>query len=226
MPIGEQEVYSAGVKACDVPGWAYRNVLSSLAEQCEQLIALLNGLLLVSADAEKSSSRREPVDLAALAFEAGEMFAPLAEEKGVQLVTDICVPVTVAGDRSRLGQLVTNLLDNAIRFTDSGGTVTLQVDGVADRAILRVSDTGFGIPAVHLPHIFERFYQEDAARSAGGFGLGLSICRWIVKAHGGTIEARNGEVKGAEFRVVLPLRSVATSQPETASTIASGEVLG
>jgi signal transduction histidine kinase len=87
-----------------------------------------------------------------------------------------------------LRQLVTNLLDNAIRSTEPGGSVTLRVDGFADRALLRVKDTGIGIPALDLPHIFERFFQVDAARCSGACGLGLSICRWIVKAHGGTIE--------------------------------------
>ena len=167
----------------------YRNVLASLGEQCERLTALVNGLLLLArADAGEVDIRREAVDLAALACEVGEMFDPLAEEKGIQLVTDTRSPVTVTGDPSRLRQLVTNLLDNAIRFTEPGGSVTLRVDGIADRAMLRVKDTGIGIPAMHLPHIFERFYQADAARSSGGCGLGLSICRWIVKAHGGTIE--------------------------------------
>ena len=105
----------------------YRNVLASLGEQCERLTALVNGLLAAGAGGcrAKSSIRREAVDLAALACEVGEMFDPLAEEKGIQLVTDTSAPVTVTGDPSRLRQLVTNLLDNAIRFTEPGGSVTL-----------------------------------------------------------------------------------------------------
>ena len=83
--------------------------------------------------------------------------------------------------------------------------MTIHVEGVADRAILRVTDTGIGIAAEHLPHIFERFYQADAARSSGGCGLGLSICRWIVKAHGGTIEARSTPAEGTVFTVTLPM---------------------
>ncbi len=102
---------------------------------------------------------------------------------------------------------MTNLLDNAIRFTEPGGSVTLRVDAIKDWATLRVKDTGIGIPAVHVPHIFERFYQADVARSSGGHGLGLSICRWIVKAHGGTIELKTDEDIGTEFIVRLPLKS-------------------
>jgi heavy metal sensor kinase len=199
----------------------YRNVLASLGEQCERLTSLVNGLLLLArADAGEVLIRRETVDVAALACEVVEMFDPLAEEKGIRLFTHSSSPVTVAGDPSRLRQLVTNLLDNAIRFTEPGGSVTLRVDRSADCATLRVTDTGVGIPTVHLPHLFERFYQADVARSSGNSGLGLSICRWIVKAHGGTIEARNGEVKGAEFTVVLPLRNANSSRPETALIIA------
>jgi signal transduction histidine kinase len=112
--------------------------------------------------------------------------------------------LTVVGDPSRLRQLVTNLVDNALRFAEPGGSVTLRVDGEADRAMLRVTDTGVGIPAEHLPHVFERFYQADGARSSGGCGLGLSICRWIVAAHGGTIGAASGAAEGTVFTATLP----------------------
>jgi signal transduction histidine kinase len=95
--------------------------------------------------------------------------------------------------------------------------VALRVEGEADRAILRVTDTGIGIAAEHLPHIFERFYQADAARSSGGCGLGLSICRWIVKAHGGAIEAESGEGQGMEFTVALPLATAEGMQPSVAA---------
>ena len=78
--------------------------------------------------------------------------------------------------------------------------------------MLRVKDTGIGIPAVHLPHVFERFYQADAARSSGGCGLGLSICRWIVKAHGGTIEVDSRGLQGTEFTVDLPLSTITCVQ--------------
>jgi heavy metal sensor kinase len=183
----------------------YRNVLASLGEQCERLTALVNGLLLLArADAGEFPIKRDLIDLSALACEVGEMFDPLAEEKGIQLVIDKNSPVTISGDASRLRQLLTNLLDNAIRFTGPGGSVTLEIDAIADQVILRVKDSGIGIPPAHLPHIFERFYQVDAARSSGGCGLGLSICRWIATAHGGRIEAVSGDARGAEFTVTLP----------------------
>jgi heavy metal sensor kinase len=184
----------------------YRRILASLGEQCDRLTALINGLLLLArADAGELVIKRESIDLASVAVEVVEMFEPLAEEEGVRLAAEAANPVTIAGDPSRIRQLVTNLVDNAIRFTEPGGSVTLRVEGLAHCAILHVTDTGIGIAAEHLPHIFERFHQVDAARSSGGCGLGLSICRWIVKAHGGTIEARSASGDGTVFTVTLPM---------------------
>ncbi len=183
----------------------YRNILASLGEQCERLTSLIDGLLLLArADAGELAIRREPIDLASVATEAAEMFEAVAEERGVRLVAELAGPATIPGDASRIRQLVTNLVDNAIRFTEPGGSVTLRVNAVANSATLLVTDTGIGIPAGDLPHIFERFYQVDTARASGGCGLGLSICRWIVEAHGGTIDVRNTPGKGTVFTVALP----------------------
>ncbi|ODT97836.1 MAG: hypothetical protein ABS79_06875 [Planctomycetes bacterium SCN 63-9] len=186
------------------PG-AYREVLASLGEQCERLTALVNGLLLLArADAGEMTVRREPVDLTSLAVDVAEMYEPLAEERGVWFRSECGPPVPVAGDPARLRQLVTNLVDNAIKFTEAGGTVTLRVEEAAGQARLVVEDTGGGIAPGHLPHVFERFYQADPARSVGGSGLGLSICRWIVEAHGGSIEAKSDNGPGSTFVVTLP----------------------
>jgi heavy metal sensor kinase len=197
----------------------YRNVLASLGEQCERLTALVNGLLLLArADAGEVAIDREPVDLARVAADVVEMFEPLADERGIRLTAETDGTATVAGDPSRLRQLVTNLADNAIRFTEPGGRVTVAV-GVETpeaRAVLRVADTGIGIPPEHLPHVFERFYQADAARASGGCGLGLSICRWIVKAHGGRIDARSKPGEGTEFTVNLPLIPAGQGEPHDA----------
>jgi signal transduction histidine kinase len=151
------------------------------------------------------------------------MFEPLAEERRILLITDAPAPVAVRGDAARLWQLVTNLVDNALRFTESGGSVTIAVQKVGDRAILRVTDTGAGIPAAHLPHVFERFYQADSARTLGGGGLGLSICRWIVNAHGGSIEAVSLEGKGSTFTVILPLTAAIPARDADATERASLE---
>jgi heavy metal sensor kinase len=183
----------------------YREVLSSLGEQCDRLTSLVNGLLLLArADAGEVNLECSPLDLAALGADVVEMYEPLAEERGVCLSSETASPVSVIGDASRIQQLVTNLVDNAIKFTGPGGSVTLQVQHDEASARLIVQDTGEGIATTHLPHVFERFYQASPARSAGGYGLGLSICRWIVGAHGGDIHVRSTEGLGTTFTVTLP----------------------
>jgi signal transduction histidine kinase len=100
--------------------------------------------------------------------------------------------------------LVTNLVDNAIKFTEPGGAVTIRVERADEHTRLVVVDTGIGISQERLPHIFERFYQADPARSSEGVGLGLSICRWIAEAHGGSIQASSEPARGSTFAVSLP----------------------
>jgi two-component system OmpR family sensor kinase len=187
---------------------AYRDALVSLGEQCDRLTTLTNGLLLLArADAGQVELRQEDVDLTAIASDIAEMFEPIAEEQGVTLVLRPSAAVLLQGDQSRLRQLTTNLLDNAIKFTEPGGTVDIAVETQDGRAILRVADTGTGIPAEQLPYVFDRFYQASPARSSGGSGLGLSICKWIADAHGGSIRAESILHQGSTVIVSLPLAS-------------------
>jgi heavy metal sensor kinase len=191
----------------------YRSVLASLSEQCERVTGLVNGLLLLArADAGEVDLRRESVDLAALVADIVDTYAPFAEEHGVALVARSS-PAVIFGDSSRLRQLVINLIDNAIKFTGSGGTVTLHVEPGDTHARLIVRDTGEGIPESSLPHIFERFYQVSSARSSGSCGLGLSICRWIVEAHGGSIEVKSREGSGTSILVTLPIARPNSPEP-------------
>ncbi len=114
--------------------------------------------------------------------------------------------VSVMGDASRLQQIVGNLLTNAIKFTPSGGCVTIALERDDRSARIIVSDTGTGISADFLPHVFERFRQGEGARGQGGLGLGLAIVRRLVELHGGTVQAYSaGDGKGAVFTVTLPL---------------------
>jgi signal transduction histidine kinase len=187
----------------------YREVLWSLGEQCEQLTALVNSLLILArADAGEVEVLRKPADLASLAGEVAEMYGPLAEEHGVELRWECRRPIPVLGDASRLRQLLTNLVDNAVKFNEPGGAVTLRIELADDQARIVVADTGVGIASEHLPHIFERFYQADPARSSSGSGLGLSICRWIVEAHGGHLDVESAPGSGSTFTVVLPAPSL------------------
>jgi signal transduction histidine kinase len=117
--------------------------------------------------------------------------------------------VLVCGDRDRLRQVVLNLMANAIKYTKPGGTVTASLSKDENGAVLSVRDTGLGIPADDLPHVFERFYRGDKSRSrskdGAGFGLGLSIAYWIVRNHGGEIEVKSKVNRGSTFTVRLPL---------------------
>jgi signal transduction histidine kinase len=124
-------------------------------------------------------------------------------------------PVEIDGDQDRLKQLLLNLVDNALRHTPDGGTVTLDLTRTDREAIIRVRDTGAGIAPEHLPHIFERFYRIDSARSreAGGTGLGLAISQEIAEAHGGRIEVESTLGAGTTFRVILPASEPAPEVP-------------
>ena len=114
-------------------------------------------------------------------------------------------PVTASFDRDRIRQVTTILLDNAVKYTPGGGRITVTVRRVADRVELAVADTGIGIPADDLPHIFERFYRVDASRAAGGTGLGLAIAHQIAEQHGGTLTVVSSPGHGSTFTLTLPV---------------------
>src|SRR5205823_9361078 len=147
------------------------------------------------------------LDFAELARTTADQMKLLAEEKRISLASDGREPVEVEADPSRLKQVVVNLLDNAIKYTPEGGNVSISVTRRDHRAILEVADTGLGISANDLPHIFDRFYRADKARSRqmGGTGLGLSIVRSVCQAHGGQVTVNSTEGGGSRFRVAMPL---------------------
>ena len=171
------------------------------------------------ADAGRVELRCEPLDLQALCQQMVEYIAPLAEQREQTLVYNAPEPaktddgeeddlVIINADVQRIKQLLLNLLDNAIKYTEPQGSIALGLKVEAQTAVLTVTDTGRGIPAEDLPHIFERFFRRSAKtadRSASGFGLGLSIVKWIVDAHGGSITAQSEVGKGTTFTVRFPL---------------------
>jgi signal transduction histidine kinase len=147
------------------------------------------------------------VDLNALVQESAAVFEPLMEEKSVQLLVQLPPQrAAVNVDRSRIRQVLHNLLANALRHTPSGGQVTIAVAQPAGRLRLTVQDTGEGIAPENLEHIFDRFYRTDPSRSreTGGSGLGLAIVKAIVEAHGGEVTASSGGVgRGTRFTIFL-----------------------
>jgi heavy metal sensor kinase len=186
----------------------YRSALESLREDATRLSRLTSELLnLARADAGRQTLDREPLNLRTIIEEVLESMQPLAHAVGVTLARRMRTDLMLAGDQTRLTQLLVNLVDNALENTPRGGSVTVEAESQGRRAVVSVRDTGVGIAPDHLPHIFERFYRAETARSraAGGVGLGLAICRWIVEAHGGDIEVTSRVGHGTTVTVHLPV---------------------
>lgn len=169
-----------------------------------KLVATL--LTLARADANRLELNKETIDLAGIVRSVGAEFGPLAEMKKISLKVVSGSPLDVMGDRERLHQLLVILLDNALKYTRPAGTVTLASSRQGHSAVIVVEDTGQGIPPEDLPHIFDRFFRGDKARSrdTGGTGLGLAIAGWIVEQHGGTIRAESIAGQGSRFIVAIP----------------------
>ncbi|MGA5298336.1 sensor histidine kinase [Nucisporomicrobium flavum] len=186
------------------------DTLTVLRTQTGRLRRLAEDLAAVSlAEERRVDLHPEPVAPAELVGAAVAAAAPRYAAAGVALDAGAAAGLpSVDADPQRLGQVLGNLLDNALRHTPAGGSVTVTADLAADRLRLQVADTGEGIPAEHLPHVFERFYRADSARdrARGGSGIGLAIVRAIVSAHGGAVSAHSdGPGRGATFTVTLPL---------------------
>ncbi len=192
-----------------------RDTIGSALEETQRLSKIVASLLAISR-LEAGEARVQPVrlDFAELARTTTDQMKLLAEEKRISLTSDGSEPVEIQADPSRLKQVVVNLLDNAIKYTPEGGNVSISVMRRDDHAVLEVADSGLGISADDLPHVFERFYRADKARSRqmGGTGLGLSIVRSICLAHGGQITVNSTEGRGSLFRVELPLATINRSQ--------------
>jgi len=184
--------------------------------QVDRLASLVQQLL-EQARAESGQLRlnlRE-IDLEDVAHPIVASFEPQAANKGVHLELRTQRPVSVEADPDRLSQVFVNLIDNAIRHTPSGGSVTVELDANGNDAIMRVRDTGVGIPYRDILHIFERFYVVDRSRTreSGGAGLGLAIVKGIIDAHGGTVATESMLGSGTLFTVRLPIMRVGQREP-------------
>jgi two-component system OmpR family sensor kinase len=188
--------------------------LTSIDQEAGRLSRLVGGLLLLAqAESGSVSLSMKPVELDTLVLEVFHEMKVLAGEKIKLHLTEID-QIQVNGDRDRLKQVLLNLVGNAIQYTPQGGDVFMSLGRVAEQARLIIRDTGPGIPAEDLPHIFERFYRAEKSRTRGkttGFGLGLSITNWIVERHGGRIEVDSKEDQGTTFCIWLPLMSEQSS---------------
>src|SRR2546423_4006705 len=185
----------------------YRETVEVCLDTAQQMRRLTESLLeLARLDAKHEPLLLEQLDLAEVARACAERLRPLAEEKGIKLQCELASSA-VLGHRELLGQVVTNFLANAIHYNKRGGQIRISTSLAAGAALLSVADTGIGMAAEDLPHIFERFYGADKsrARSGGHRGLGLAICKAIIDAHVGTIEVLSEPGTGATFTIKLTI---------------------
>jgi len=198
-----------------------RDTIGSMLEEVERLTDIVEGLVALSRlDAGEAKMEWVKVDLAELAATTADQMNLLAEDKNISVQCEPVPTVVVEGDRSRLKQVVVNLLDNAIKYTPGGGSIQLTVSRQNGHAILDVTDSGIGIPADAVPHVFDRFFRVDKARTRneGGAGIGLSIVKSICAAHSAEVEVESTVGKGSRFRVKLPL----AQPPKNSDVIRAG----
>lgn len=185
----------------------YRDVVVSNLTQVQRLIVLTRSLLtLARFAADQPPMEVVPLALEPLLRELIDDLTPVAEDRRIRLVLEKESVRPVLGDAERLKQVFINLLDNALRYTDPGGTVTIRLSNLRDGVQVAVRDTGQGIAQEHLPHLFEHFYRTDPARArnSGGHGLGLPIVKEISQAHHGSISVESEVGKGSVFTLTLP----------------------
>ena len=183
-----------------------REALATCLEEAERILSMLNTLMDISeAETGVVQLTREAVSVRGLLAEAVELYEDVADAKHVTVTMEDGEDITISAARDRIRQVFANLLDNAIKYTPGGGHVRVSTARDGDAALVTVTDTGAGIAPEHLPRIWERLYRADPSRSERGLGLGLSLVRAYVHAHGGTVAATSEPGRGSTFVVRLPL---------------------
>jgi signal transduction histidine kinase len=177
----------------------------SIVEECDRLLIMINTMLDISeAEAGLAKLAIDEVDIAEVVRDACDLFQPVAENNQVHIIQRLSENAMISGDKMKIQRAVSNLLDNALKYTPQGGTVTASVEGEPSQVVLSVNDTGPGIPDRDLPQIFDRFFRGDRSRSRPGTGLGLNLTLAIARAHGGDIEVTSVPGKGSTFTMTLP----------------------
>jgi signal transduction histidine kinase len=182
----------------------YHEALADCVEEADRVLVMLTTLMdITEAESGAMPLRREPVALGDIVARATDLYRDTADAKGVTLAAHVFSDVTVSVDRTRLEQVAANLLDNAIKYTPTGGQVKISSGRDGEGAVLQVSDTGMGIPADELPRIWDRLFRGDRSRAERGLGLGLSLVKAVVEAHGGTVKVDSQVGQGSTFTVHL-----------------------
>jgi len=177
----------------------------SIIEECDRLLVMINTMLDISeAEAGVAKLVTEELDIAEVVRDACDLFQPVAENNQVHIVQNLTEVATIRGDKMKIQRAVSNLLDNALKYTPQGGRVTASVEGEPDQVVLSVNDTGPGISDHDLPHVFDRFFRGDRSRSLPGTGLGLNLTLAIARAHGGDVNVTSVQGQGSTFTMTLP----------------------
>ncbi len=187
----------------------FEQMAASTIEDCDRLLEMINTMLMIS-ETEAGAGRLEPepMDMAEVAREACDLFHPMVEDKGLIMSCVTPEHCPFCGDVRLIQRMISNLVDNAIKYTPPGGNIDISVGHAEEGWIFfAIKDEGIGISERDLPHIFERFYRGDPSRSRSGIGLGLSLARAIARAHGGTIEVTSKPQEGSTFTVKLRVRA-------------------
>jgi len=177
----------------------------SIVEECDRLLVMINTMLDISeAEAGVAKLAIEDLDVAEVVREACDLFQPVAESNQVKVIQRLTEDAMILGDKMKIQRAVSNLLDNALKYTPQGGTVTVSVEGKDDQVVLSVIDTGPGVSDRDLPHVFDRFFRGDRSRSLPGTGLGLNLTLAIARAHGGDVKVTSVPGQGSTFTMTLP----------------------
>jgi len=186
-----------------------REALADCVEESERVLSMIRTIMdIAEAEAGTMQLERKPTDLCQLLREVADLYQCVAEEKKIAIQTEPAERCEALVDANRMRQAFGNLLDNAIKYTPEGGAVSISAHCSAEQAVVKFRDTGIGIPPAEQSRIWERLYRGDKSRSQRGLGLGLSVVKAVVQAHGGAAAVASAEGKGSEFTITLPRQMV------------------
>ena len=206
-PLGRIRAISENtISSATISTEEYQSAAADTLEECDRLIHLINTTLDVAeAEAGVSNAIRQNINLSKLVEDACELFEPAADRKNIKLSCNLDSDCKLMGERSNLQRMLSNLLDNALKYTSSNGKVNVSLKRNTSHIDIKVSDSGIGIPKSAQQRIFERFFRVDHSRTNEGCGLGLSFARAVARAHGGDIDLQSSPQEGSTFIVTLPL---------------------
>jgi len=205
-PLARIRAISESTLSSQIDSNSCHKAASDTLEECDRLLQMINMTLDVAeAEADVRECKVDIIDLSYLTEDACELFSPVAEHKDITLSTHISGLCTVKGNKHNLQRMLTNLIDNALKYTPEKGEVIVELENQNSNAIIKVADTGIGIPEPERNRVFDRFYRCDQSRTQEGCGLGLCYSRAVARSHGGDIKLKTALNRSSVFEVSLPL---------------------